>query len=221
MALQATSGDALRFEDGGIEIQHLVAIGTVSGVAVLAAAAVNGPGYGWLTMHPGAKLTWRAPGSQRDGLAVEVNADGVYLLEDGENRNAWLRVQTFAGYLSAGHDQCRVYLRDRFETAIGHDDLTAAECSAGDVATWTVTMHNVGAFRMTDLRVWLDGAVTSLEISDDGLTWVSPSSEAGALVFGTLAAGASATLYLRRTVGAGAPAAAKVLNVLHARYDGW
>ncbi|HUU97011.1 MAG TPA: hypothetical protein VM487_14825, partial [Phycisphaerae bacterium] len=75
---------------------------------------------------------------------------------------------------------------------------------------------------VSKIRVWLDPAVSGLEISHDDVTYVSPTTEANALELGDLAPSGTATLYLRRTIAAEAEADPKVLNHLrHSFYGPW
>ena len=78
---QPTSADALRLYLVGIEIMHLLAVGTVPGVRILLAAARNGTGAGLLRYLAGA-LYWRAPGSATFGAAVPAAVDGEYHVAD-------------------------------------------------------------------------------------------------------------------------------------------
>lgn len=214
MAYQATRADSLRMEVSAVEVVHLTAVGTLPGVAVLAVAGRNGPGTGRLRSQgaDGTLLSWRAPGSAVWGPDVDASLDGIYLLEDGADAGKWARVQTYGAHMTPAADEAEVLLVDRYNNEIGSDDLTAAEASAGDVETYTVDLANDNPVGLSNLRVWLDAAVVDLEISDDGAAWVSPTSEAAALVLPPLAGGANDVLHFRRTIGAASPADPAVLN---------
>ena len=220
MPAVATRNDALRFELAGLEIVHLLTAGTLPGVRVLAAAARNGQGTGYLktTGAAGVNLSWKAPGSAAFGPEVDVASDGSYLLEDPDSAK-WLRVQVYKDYLRSGPAQGAVRLYEVYNNGIGHDDVTAAEATAGDVASYNVTLKNESTRVLIAPRVWLDAAVSDLEISDDNATWVSPTTEPTALVFPDLAAGGTDILYLRRTIDAAAPFDPKILNLLHTRFE--
>lgn len=221
MPLAATHADELRFESLSVELTHLRAVGTIPGVAVLAVAAANGPGVGQIrSVGDGTRLTWLAPGSAVFGTPVSVSADGLYLLEDGEDRNKWCRVQVFNAHLTPGPDQASVYMRGDHNTALADADVTDAQALAGDVSVFTVSMANHGNVVLSHLAVWIDPAVSGLEISDDGVVWVAPTTESAALAFPDLVPGGSHTLHLRRTITAASPSATDVLNHIHARYDG-
>lgn len=224
MVLAMTGGDALRFTVAGTEVQHLEAFGTVSGVVIESASATNGPGTGMVRnrglVNGTAKLSWKAPGSSAFGDDVPVSADGSHLLLDGDDLDKWVRVGVTTTFLTASEEMNEVLLRDVFENEIGDADVTAAEASAGDVKTYTVDMKNVGTVALSAIVVWIDAAVTGIEISDDGIVWVSPTTEATGLKFPDLSAGATDTLHLRRTIAASSPSDDGVLNHLHAVFDG-
>ena len=213
--------DALRLEVSTVEVQHLAAVGTVSGVALLLAAARNGEGTGRLRIESsGVQLSWQAPGSATFGDKVNCAADGAYLLEDGEDSDKWIRVHVYADHLPEDTEEAKVYLRQVYSGGASDDDVTAAEASAGDVATYTITMENVSAVGLSALKVWLHADTDDIDISDDGAAWVSPTTEGTALDFPDLAAGATDVLHLRRTIGAASASDAGVIDKLHFSFLG-
>lgn len=219
MAAPAEFADGLRFKLAGVEVQHLHVVGTIPGVNIEAVAALNGPGTGLLrSSGDGTDITWKAPGSLTSGPVVSCTVDQSYLFEDGDDPDKWLRARVIPTELQPGTASGQVYLKDVYSNAIAHDDLTAPEALAGDVATYTVDLHNDSADTMTDVRVWLDAAVVNLEISDDGATWVSPTDEGTALVFASIASMASSTLHLRRTIPPASTSDPGVLDEIHARF---
>jgi len=189
--------------------------GEIPGVVINYVAGRNGVGTGELTHAMGAGLTWKAPGSARVGVAVAVAVDGEYLLEDGEDPNKWLRVEVKTAYLRPG-SATRVFLDDWYNL-LGPDEVTAAEAAAGLIDKRTMQLSNVGSAWLRDVRVWIDSAATGLEISDDDATWVTPTTEAAALLLGDMVPDPFTwvTMYLRRTIAAGAASNPKVLNELH------
>ena len=221
MPAAATRADSLRLTLASVEILSLSAVGTIPGVIVLAAAGRNGQGDGMLrSTGDGTLLSWRAPGSATYGLKVDCSSDGTYLLEDGDDHDCWLRVQVYASYLSSTPATARVDLQDRLQNGISSDDVTAAEATAGDVETYTVTLENDAATNLSGLKVWItDPDANTLEISDDNATWVSPTTEETALALPDLAAGATDTLYCRRTVAAAEPSSPSVLQLLHFAFN--
>lgn len=208
--------DALRIEVASVEVSQLVPVGTIPGVAVLNAAARNGPGQGRLRSERqtvGTLISWRAPGSNTFGTAHRVEADGIYVLADGEDPSKFVRCEVWTAYLCPGACQGRVALRDVYNNAVGEDDAA----SGGDETAYTVDLQNDGTVILSQLKVWLDGAVDNLWISDDGVAWVQPITEAAALALPDLAAGASDTLHIKRLFAAEA-AAPDVLNLLHVSF---
>ncbi len=218
--LAGTRSDAIRVLDGATEVQVLSVAGAVPGVTPLAAGGANGVGVGTMRQNPSGTLQWKAPGSSNYGPALTVPVDGSYVLEDGDDASAYIRVQVAVSFQGAAAAEAEVRTQDRFNE-LGPDDVTAGEASAGDVSSWSVTLENQGAANVRDLLVWLDAAVAGLEISDDNATWVSPTSEGAALAMAAdLAPGATDTLYLRRTISAGATSDPDVLHHLHLSWTG-
>jgi hypothetical protein len=196
-------------------------IGTIPGVIPLLAAARNGPGSGYLSSSgDGTWLHWRAPGSSTVGAGIYCASDGNYLLRDGEDPGKWLRVQVDASELAGGARGETVALTDRFNNPIASDDVSAAEATAGDVETWTLTLENQSNAILSQLKVWIDPTVSNIEISDDGVAWVSPTTQSTALALPDLAVGGTDTLHIRRTITAGAGSDGDVETLLHFSYRG-
>jgi hypothetical protein len=215
----AEFSDQLRFKVGGVEVVHLTPIGTVQGVQVVHVAAMCGVGTGTLKSESAATLRWKAPGSVAYGEAVPVGSDGSYLLLDAD-RDKWVRVTVDVSELQSGIVEANVQLYDRYNNDVGQADITAAEATAGDTLTWTFTVENAGTRDISDVRVWIDAAVSDIDISDDGATWVTPTTEDAGLVLADLAPAATDTLHVRRVIGAGAASSPRVTNILHARFYG-
>jgi len=217
----ATFADAIRVKVVETEITHLTAVRTLPGVVILRAAARNGPGSGQLqSQGDGAMLAWQAPGSATFGTPVDCSSDGTYLLRDGDDADKWVRVQVYVAHLLPSAHQQRVYLADRYANGPPHDDVTAAEATAGDVVTYQLRLYNESPVVVADVDAWVDASVSGLEISDDGASWSTPTTEETALDLGSLAPGDYATLHLRRTIGAGANADPDVLTLLHYSFQG-
>ena len=222
MPAAATRADAVRLEQDTVEVRQLRAVGTIPGASLLAAGARNAPGTGHLrSTGSGTDLSWKAPGGSYGG-EVDVSAGGDFLLEDGIDPDKWARVNIVVSRLTPSPAEARVLLGDVWENRIVLDDVTAAEASAGDVTTWTVNLKNECAFDVLDLRVWLDPAVSGIEIGKNGADWYAPDSEghADVLIWDRVAGGGSETLHLRRTIGAGADPATGILNLLKLRWLG-
>jgi hypothetical protein len=213
--------DALKIESASVEVSHLHLIGTIPGVIPLLAAARNGPGSGMLkSIGDGTRFQWRAPDSGTFGTPVLCASDGNCLLLDGEDTNKWLRIQVDASELANGARSTVVELTDRFNNAIASDDVSAAEATAGDVETYTFDLENQSNTILSQLSVWIDPTVVNIEIADDGATWVSPTTQATALVLPDLLPGVSDTLHVRRTITAGAGSDGGLLNLLRFSWRG-
>ena len=163
----------------------------------------------------GSPQSRQAPGGSQFGRPVLCDVDGDYLLRDGDDPDKYIRVQVLAADLLAGVNEARVILDDVYNNALAGDDVTAAEASAGNVESWALTLKNISNSILSQLRVWIDRDTVNVEISDDGAAWVSPTDEGSALAFGDLLIGATTTLYVRRSIAAGAVADGGLLNCLH------
>ena len=217
MPAAATRSDTLRLEYSGSEFTELHRVGTVPGVAVLAVAARCGTGTARLkTSADGQSLAFQAPDSSNWGTFVDVSAGGSFIVEDGDDSDKWIRVQVYPSYLPSAPAESKIYLADVYND-LGPDDVTAAEASAGDVATWQLALANDNVVDALEVKVWIDSAVSGLEISSDGVNYYAPTSEnhADVIEFSRIAAGGSATLYLRRTIAAGASSDPEVLHHIH------
>jgi hypothetical protein len=214
------TADDLRIEYDSEEVLSLTAIGAVAGVVPLLAAGRNGPGAGLLqTGDDGISLTWQAPGSPGPGEAVACAADGVYVIPDGEDVDKWIRVQVYSELLVAG-SQAEVFLADRYNNAVAGDDVTAEEAAVGDVATWGVTLRNAAAAGLQNIRIWVPADCDPrLEISLNGSTWSRPSSELAGLAIASLASGATATLFIRRSIADDQASAPRQLVHLSIAFD--
>jgi len=231
MPVPSTHADALQLKVSGTEIQHLASVGTLRGVRVLSAAGRNGPGTGTLRAEGnGTLLSWQAPGSSAFGSAVLCDADGSYLLEDGDDRNLWVPIQVYVDHLPDGSEEASVHLQDVYAGGTSHDDVTAAEASAGDVTTYQVTLENTSDVTLGHLHVWIEKGLNAgfrdlftiilhwwqsgasahlIEISEDNANWYQPETEAAAVDFPDLAPGETDILYVRRTIGAAADSSAR------------
>ena len=215
--------DALRCEVSSVETIHLVAVGTIKGAKVTGVAGRNGPGTATLRSTKetiGWRLAYKAPGSSAWGNPQRIEADGTVLLEDGEDTSKWVRVQVWVDYLDLGRREGSVKLREVYNNDVGSDDVTAAEATAGDVETYTVTLANDGTLTISQIKIWLDPSTVNLEISDDGASWVSPTTEATALELPDLASGSTDTLHIRRTIAAGEASDPAVLSRIHLAFSG-
>lgn len=220
MAGPSEGGGAPQTTDTTYPLAHLSALGTLPGVRIDRLAGANGPGEGRLrSSRDGTWLSWRAPGSTLFGSQVECAADGIYQLRDGENQDAWVDVEVYTAYLWLGALDAEVLLTDVYNNELAQGNVTAAQASAGNVATYTTTISNMGTSTMEGIVVWIDSSVSGLDISDDGVAWVSPTTEATGLAFASLASGASMTLHLRRTISASSSADARILNWIKMAFD--
>ena len=219
MPAVATKADALRIESGSTEVRHLTAIGSIAGVVVQAVAARCGEGIAKIRSTAAGVISFRAPGSETWGPDVAADAEGAYLLVDGEDRDKWLRVYVYPDYLLAPRE-ARIFLHDRFNNAVASDDVSAAEAAAGDVEAYELDLANDGNVILSQVRAWIDEDVDGIEISPNGSDWSAPTSEAAGLELADVPPGESVALHVRRTITAGAEADPEVLNFLHLSFSG-
>ena len=212
--------DALRLEVDSVEIVHLTLVGTIPGVVPLLAAARNGPGVGRLQSEDdGTWLSWRAPGSATFGPAVHCSPDGTYLLRDGDDWDKWLRVAVYSAHLkpSATAD---VSLGDCYSGGGAGADVTAEEAAAGNVSTREVTVRNASTGPIVNVRIWTDPTHDGrTEVSLNNIDWSTPTTELSAVRIIEVAAAATATLYVRRTVAVGQAADPRELVHLNFSFD--
>ncbi len=211
MSYAPDRADSVRFKVAGVEIQHLTAIGTVGGVTIAHVAAANGKGVGRLRKTAAGELQWRPPGASGYGPAVPIPSDDTYRLESDTEPAKWLRVAVQTAFFAVGEEESRVFLTDVYSNAVSSDDVTYSEAAAGDVETYTITAVNEGLFPAY-IQVWIENG-PGLEISNDGAAWVAPTGPFGALTLSPTPVNPSgtATLYVRRTITAGASPDAGVL----------
>jgi hypothetical protein len=215
------NADALRLEISGVELHHLAAVGAAPGVAAIMPGARNGPGTGWLrTSGAGNVLAWRAPGSATYGQEVTCDADGQYVLGDGEDVDKFVRVQVWQNWLNRP-GEFPIHLRDVYNNSVALDDVTAAEAAAGKVDVWTIGLRNAGQEPLENVRMWLDPAGdANMALSLDGETWSQATTESAGLWVGPLLApNGTAPVWLRRTIAAGAASTPKRLVHFHVSFD--
>lgn len=223
--ISQTRSDAVHLESGGYEAGPLLAVGTISGVVIRAVAQRNGRGAGRLvagvdTVTGAATLAWQAPGSGTPGAPQPLEYANDYLLEDGEDTSKWIRIAAYPGYLATS-GQARVFLKDGYNT-LGPQDVGAGDAAAGQVVDTTYQLKNRSTHLVTNVRLWIDAAVSGLEVSADGISFFTPTSELdpNVLAWASIAAGASVDVTVRRTIAASAASDPARLNVIHFAWTG-
>lgn len=222
--VMGTRGDALRLQVSSVNQTFLTPVGAIPGVAVLAVAGRNGPGTARLRCDvDGQSLRWRAPGSTVFGLPQTITADGQYILEDGVDLDKWARVAVYVAFLPPKGSEAVVLLGDVYGNGVSSGDVSAGEALAGDVEVYTVSLKNVSTMTLQNVRAWIDLDTTGIEISSDGTNWFTPDYESHVDVrsWSSIAAGASQTLSVRRTIAASSSSDPDILTVLHFAWDGF
>ncbi len=217
------AGDALRVFYAGAEQCSFRTFGTIPGVIVRAAAGKNGPGRGFLaSVGDGESLRWTAPGSSTPGPAVAVPAQGVYLLEDGEDATKWLRVYVYPEHLNPTPIGTAVHLVDAYNANLIGRDITAEEADAGVELVLCLALFSATGSDLTGAKAWLDAtasgyAFLSLAAAQAG-PYVSPDSEShpDAIELGVIPGDGlnSRELYVKQTIPAHTAFDPAVLGVL-------
>ena len=224
-------GDALRIETSGDELPSRHTLGTIDGVTITAASGVNPIGTGLLRSVgiAGDRLQWRAPGSETFGPEMLVAGDGSYLVEDGDNRDAWIRAKVSAAHLHSGAMESLVELGEvTNSTLLSIGNLSNANRITGGNTDVTLTLHNVGNTAISGLIVWAgpesystppSGGDIALTLSDDDITYVNRFTEAAPLSLADIPGGGTSLLYVRRTFAANSGSEIRLFCDLHFRYD--
>ena len=206
-----TRSHAIHAQKDSVDVVCLEWRGTIPGVDVKAASGLCGTGIGYLRCESGGRISFKAPGSGSWGVGVVPPADGELILEDGADPNAWLHVDVFVDYLQPGYI-APVVFNNRYDNEVCPDDVTYEEAEDGDTAAFTVELYNAGPETRYGLLAWLAAGVDYMEISDDGVSWVAPTTEETALELGDVVAAGSVTLHLRRTIPVATDPSLEVAN---------
>lgn len=150
-----TRGDAVRIMIDGQESRSMIAYGDLPGVVIQRASGGNKPGRGLLRYDADGYLSWRAPGSDRFGSSSRWTDETSWVLEDGRNKCAFLVVKVFEDRLPQGAYDAEVLVEDRYNNAIGDDNVDADEASAGWTKYYSMDLENVSPVALQDFRVWL------------------------------------------------------------------
>jgi hypothetical protein len=209
----ATHADALRVQLSGQETLPFAQVGTLPGVQVLTVGAQNGPGQGVLSIDAAQNVSWQPPGATGPGQAVNVSAGGGFLLE-GPDPSQWIRISVQSDYLTASFEAA-VCIADTYGRLLGDINATLALSGGSDI--WTFVLENDSPNSATSVRIWLDpdADMSGITISLDGVSWSSPQSESAAIIVNSIAAGSSASIYLKRTIAAASPSNPARLLLVH------
>lgn len=210
------TSDQLQLTISAVPLVSLQAIGTLHGVRITAVAGLNGPGAGLLSIDADGLVVWSPPGGA-EGAAVDVTAGGSFTIF-GADPNQWISISVEADYLALA-SQASVVLQDIYDGPLVGTDCTAAQAAAGNVQSWSVTLHNTSASRMIDVLVWLAEDATHWQLSADNATWSAPDSS-HFLPLPPIAAAGSGILYIRRSIVAGELSQAELLLLVHLEWAG-
>jgi hypothetical protein len=210
----STRADALRivYQPGVFDrlTGFLKCVGTIPGVAPIAAAGLCGGGIAAIASHnDGMDLCFRAPDSGTFGALVRCDSDGDYMLEDGEDKNKWLRIKSRAAFLSPTPQQARVFLKIE-------DGEMVTEKAPSTVTSLNLQLQNVSSQTLENVRVWCPTPDTTFNLT--GLD-VAAADEASSLLVGALAVGGVKDLGMKLTVLVGADPAAAAPFEVYAKWD--
>lgn len=215
MASWLTRGDALRlvYQPGVFDILtgFLKCVGTIPGVAPIAAAGICGEGLAAIASHDdGTALCFRAPGSQTFGPTVAAGVDGDYLLEDGEDKNKWLRVKARAAFLSPTPQEARVFLRIE-------DSEMVPGATIGGAVNLNLQLQNVSSKKVENVRVWSPTSGVTFNVFGAGD--IVAASEATSFLIGAMLAGGVQDLGMILTVPGGTSPNPAAPAELRAKWD--
>jgi len=210
----------------------------IAGLVVEAASGVCGVGNGILTALGASSVAFTAPsGSQ--GAAVAI-ANGQTRIVPDDDTDKFLRVRRNSDSTLVG--TATVRLVSVLNNAIGQDNVHYQESNAGHISYRCLCVKNIGAYPISDLRIWVKSGTTGIaigkeapsaqpagyftdktgdgdELAPGGVSFYSPASrvDANVIVIGSMYPGSIYGLWVRRTIAADADPAVTILSELE--YD--
>lgn len=201
-----TRSDAVHLESAGADAGPLRVVGTLPGMYIFAASTLNGTGHGLLIagVHSDGvtpTVAWQAPGSSTPGAPCPLTGEAAFLVEDGEDPDKWVRVYAYPAYCGTS-GEAKVFFKVGYN-ALGPSDVTAGDAAAGLVITTTFTLKNYSFYPVTNVKLWIY-ADPAVQVSKDNISFFAPTDETdpNVLVWSSIAAGASANVYVKRTISA-------------------
>lgn len=195
---------------------------SLSGVTV-ADAAGNSLGAGTLRFDASESAFYYTPPSGSEGSAVIVSGSGEIIVRGSGNHGGYLRLSITFGSLPVSDQSRTVTIANDANELF--DDVTKAEALAGSTEFRCIYLKNdhstdgidgaaiwihIDAVGGDSIALGLDPAgvgATGTTIADEttppvGVTFSTPTTEAGALLIPAMAAGESIAIWIRRTVPA-------------------
>lgn len=195
------------------------------------ASAANGVGTGTIRVSDANTITWTPPGSTV-GAGVTIS-NGQSKIVEGSSPYSFVRVTRVSADNLA--DIMDLTLVDSMNNAIGGDNVTSAEATAGVTNYRGVMLYNESAFYVDSIKVWVVAPASGFSIGIESPTanaiqtiasettaptavsFSTPTTEGGAVSIGSLAPGGMYGLWVRRTTSAGASYSPSTLN--HLRFS--
>jgi len=198
----------------------LAAFGAVANLTIQRIGEACDPGIGTLESDGTGLFRWTPAGATQPGPWIEVRDGQTKILHDQETSGRGLRVAQSGTPAQGGLRT--IPLLELFNGAFGFDNVTNAERAAGNVEYRAVFLKNEGAAK---LSIGLSTATPELSFGTEtpaaGQIQTIADEDAApiGITFGASASfdlnpGESIGLWLRRTISAGATAAARKENLL-------
>lgn len=226
------SGGLLEWRYSGAALQSLDALDTVGGVEITEVAgrnldAARGAGIGRLETFYDVdgvlRAAWRGPGSDTFGDAVNVAAGGAFLLADGSDDDAFIRVEVTPDRASDTTASMPVRLVELLNAGATAGNISESDALAGVIQTRTLTLANLSAsVALANVRIWLGPDTRFCEVSWNGAAFTAatdPTTSDAAIGSKTITAGSTQNFTLRRTIPAATAATPLETLVIHVSWD--
>ena len=208
-----------QFQGLGHKVSQLIPNITLDHVA-----DANGEGIGTITAIDENTLAWTPPGGTQ-GTGVAVANGETKVLEGGTDSKKYVRVSRTSTDDLAG--QTSVTLEICENTAVSMDNVTGPEATASEASYRALMIHNVSSGEASSVKVWVEtdaetrfefGIQTPIdsELADysahgdtfdvpDPTSWNTDSSYDSPFDAGSIAAGESLGLWIKRDTESSAP----------------
>lgn len=128
-------------------------------------AGRNGTGDGTLTASGDDDLHWTPPGGSQGATVTILNGETKILEGGGGEPGKYIQVTRTSASVLTG--TATVTLTDSMNNAVGFDDVSSAEASAGDTEYRCIAIKNDSSASVTDLKIKV-GTLGTQQTSDGG-----------------------------------------------------
>lgn len=239
----ASNADPAASLGGAVSATRVRALGAIHatpipGLVLDEVFAANGEGAGSLAVDASGNLTWTPPGGSA-GAAVSIAAGETKVLAGAGDGNKAVRVTREAGLRWSGSDAPTLVWP--LNGWLGHGNVSSAERVAGKTTYRAVILKAVGPFSVLAPSAWfpsVSGAqatysvafeaapggviqtIADEETAPTGLSWSSPTTEGGAAVGSTIAAGTYLGMWIRRVFPSAGAVSAREAAQLALKFKG-